>query len=858
MKEYIAETGGRYTYSDDILNLQELSLSMTAIFEGCSNFIISGCGIAGTEISPGYVWINGKVRRFAGCKDAVFPYYIYEKNNNDTVVYANEINKRGRCNYLCTGGTAVPTQIDAVTGLVPGFIELRPDYSPRFMDKFFGRYAVLLDTPFARQTVKKEIVLAGKLSGEKDMESKTALSVVNPSNGYSLKNMVKTGGDASVGVYFNGLLINEILIKTDGAFSFIKQGQEIAVINENGIVYTHSSSTTSQTGSILVYGSHLINTEDATDEGAVNINAAGYQQGGTKFRNFNVYNGKSAATPVFQVIGKTETVTVNGLFNVKNSGKGIRLAHTGYSKTDKRLTNTLTWADNAGEAIACIGYESDNSFDFICKNSLGNMVISPKGYLDITGELRINGTGIGNIYVSQSTFTTELGKKVTAIAGKGLSSEDFTKAYKDKLDAISSGNLTGGEGGSGYALASEVSAELAKKLSIAQNLSDLQDKAAARTHLDVYSKAEAGGVFLKISSNLLELVSLSATEMNGLSAEQILAKKAEKQTAVRLNLDAEKKGTGDLKLAKASNLSDLPDKATARTNISVYSKSEIDNFLKDKLSNDGAYAGELFTAEHKTKLEGIKTGNFQATGINQTEGYVLVSAAVTELAKKANLLLDGYNDTQKTAIAGNLNVYQKAAADTKFAARESQFQDYITYLAGQGKTTTEAQKILRDKLNAPSKEDVTDNYLRKDSRLSDLVLSNTDAQKLACQKLGAAFASDYQTKLLDTGWLQMSNSGNATDTSRLFIRQIGNIVCIQGIINTAKRDGSNWGGTVAVIPNQISPPKYGLRVSFANYNENHTHNRGSSFIIQGNTRKILLYESDWYNIDTEIHFTYMT
>ena len=26
MKEYIAETGGRYTYSDDILNLQELAL----------------------------------------------------------------------------------------------------------------------------------------------------------------------------------------------------------------------------------------------------------------------------------------------------------------------------------------------------------------------------------------------------------------------------------------------------------------------------------------------------------------------------------------------------------------------------------------------------------------------------------------------------------------------------------------------------------------------------------------------------------------------------------------------------------------------------------------------------------------
>ena len=36
MKEYIAETGGRYTYSDDILNLQELALSMSAVFDSCS------------------------------------------------------------------------------------------------------------------------------------------------------------------------------------------------------------------------------------------------------------------------------------------------------------------------------------------------------------------------------------------------------------------------------------------------------------------------------------------------------------------------------------------------------------------------------------------------------------------------------------------------------------------------------------------------------------------------------------------------------------------------------------------------------------------------------------------------------
>ena len=81
MKEYIAETGGRYTYSDDILNLQELALSMSAVFDGCSDFIISGCEIEGPRVSPGYVWLGGKVRRFDGCADAVYPHILYRRSS---------------------------------------------------------------------------------------------------------------------------------------------------------------------------------------------------------------------------------------------------------------------------------------------------------------------------------------------------------------------------------------------------------------------------------------------------------------------------------------------------------------------------------------------------------------------------------------------------------------------------------------------------------------------------------------------------------------------------------------------------------------------------------------------------------
>ena len=71
MKEYIAETGGRYTYSDDILNLQELALSMSAVFDGCSDFIISGCEIEGPRVgSFDGGWGASYMARIVGQKKA--------------------------------------------------------------------------------------------------------------------------------------------------------------------------------------------------------------------------------------------------------------------------------------------------------------------------------------------------------------------------------------------------------------------------------------------------------------------------------------------------------------------------------------------------------------------------------------------------------------------------------------------------------------------------------------------------------------------------------------------------------------------------------------------------------------------
>lgn len=93
MREYVAKTGGRYTYIEDFIGLQELSLSLASIFDGCKNFIISGCKTTGNnnnmDISAGYVYINGKIRHFEGATvDLSNPYYIVESERTESVSYA--------------------------------------------------------------------------------------------------------------------------------------------------------------------------------------------------------------------------------------------------------------------------------------------------------------------------------------------------------------------------------------------------------------------------------------------------------------------------------------------------------------------------------------------------------------------------------------------------------------------------------------------------------------------------------------------------------------------------------------------------------------------------------------------------
>lgn len=165
MKELFALTGGRYTYADDFVNLQDLALSITSIFDDCVNFIISGCEVSGTTVSEGYVYINKKIRRFSGATGVTFPFYIYEQNSTEPVPYANGQNQTGRKIFGCAWGTSVPSGNDPLTNQAPQYI-LFPNSNAgsasRIDEAFFGAKCLLLDS--GEQTVYGDVVFGGEVT----------------------------------------------------------------------------------------------------------------------------------------------------------------------------------------------------------------------------------------------------------------------------------------------------------------------------------------------------------------------------------------------------------------------------------------------------------------------------------------------------------------------------------------------------------------------------------------------------------------------------------------------------------------------------------------------------------------------
>lgn len=165
MKEFNGLTGGRYTYVEDVLNLQNLALAFGSIFAECNNFIISGCEVSDGAISEGYVYINGKIRHFSGATGiSSWPMYIYELNITENIEYVNGQSKVGRINYGCAiAALASIPATDAVTDAAPGRIAITSSGGLRLKNAFFGANCLLLQEN-TLQTITGGVAFSGAVN----------------------------------------------------------------------------------------------------------------------------------------------------------------------------------------------------------------------------------------------------------------------------------------------------------------------------------------------------------------------------------------------------------------------------------------------------------------------------------------------------------------------------------------------------------------------------------------------------------------------------------------------------------------------------------------------------------------------
>lgn len=119
MKEFIGFEGGRTLFNEDMEALKELALSFSHFFDGAGfNFVISGCDCTlyskGTlKISEGYVWLDGKIRKFAGASFDYVPSQLYlipsDTNGQSINYHAKGVSGFLSKNYEVVVSTSIPT-----------------------------------------------------------------------------------------------------------------------------------------------------------------------------------------------------------------------------------------------------------------------------------------------------------------------------------------------------------------------------------------------------------------------------------------------------------------------------------------------------------------------------------------------------------------------------------------------------------------------------------------------------------------------------------------------------------------------------------------------------------------------------
>lgn len=407
MKEYSVREGGRYTYADDLLNLQDLALAITAIFDQCDNFIVSGCQVNGSQISPGYVYINGKLRYFNGASEiTTWPQYIYEKNTTQSIAYESGTEQIGRTIYACEIASSIPSSKDPITGLTPEAIQVHQTGGLTLKDAFIGKYALLLNPSKSQQTV----------SGSVGVDALTVNSgqinqTLSFPNGNTKTQMSCQGGVFTIQCA-NDTKTFKMVFNPNTGLSLYSNNTVIFESVDNDVSVKKITGDSVKSKGLMMQSYHLMDYA-SIGTGRVYINYLGYNAGAEYYRNTTIGNGKREVIVEFN--GEDKSSVFYG--EIKTSKDIVFSAGQG-----------VLWNyDNCNAQINIQSISGANALSI--SHQTGDISIIGKTAVNIGPVIKENGVKLSDKYLSVSTYNSDIQKKadIADIYNKSASDERFVQ-----------------------------------------------------------------------------------------------------------------------------------------------------------------------------------------------------------------------------------------------------------------------------------------------------------------------------------------------------------------------------------------------------------------------------------------------
>lgn len=409
MKEFSSQDGGRYTFVDDVQNLQELALAINSIFGDCDGFVVSGCELNNDTISNGYVYLNGKLRLFneSSCTANANGYrYLYEHNQTEQVPYASGGSKVGRTNYGVSLASTVPAT-DPITNAAPKFIQIAADGScKRLNDAFFGLYALILNSSIT-QTVKSKV----KFDDLVTLGEELLLT-----NGAKFQTSAATATIKHVDNYFTiattyNSTVRRLVFHPGQGFVFYCGANEVLRVGTTGAVVEGPVRAPKLIGgAITITGDDIYQSSSNADTGELNLNVLGYSGSTARLRTTNIGNGKGKK--MFVVDGPSDSIIASVSSAIFKTGTMYGVVLQGsVLKTNVNYTQSICWKDSNSEVMAHLGFVSLSNNILELKNSVAGIQILGTDSVNIGPAIKENGQLLSTKYVLATTYNSDMAKK---------------------------------------------------------------------------------------------------------------------------------------------------------------------------------------------------------------------------------------------------------------------------------------------------------------------------------------------------------------------------------------------------------------------------------------------------------------